>query len=178
MIRGSARRTRIVVNDQKCGTCSSGHATLCLLGGVLNNPNVGDHLGISLHRHHKLICGIRSGLASCASANAFYVCFNYSPTSLSCYAHLMCGRLGHLHSTQVASSRLTTTGGRLVKRVNMTSSGGRGGTLNVNGAFLRCSGYRASRTIFRHVRRLASRILLRITGRVFTRSCLSALVCQ
>lgn len=175
---GSARRTRMVVNDHKCGTCSSGHATLCLLGGVLNNPKVGDGLGISLHRHEKLICGIRSGLASCASANTFYVCFKASVRSVSAYLGLACGRLGQVQSIGVASSRLTTTGGRLVKRVKITSSGFRGGTLNVTGAFLRCRGCRSSRLIFGHVRTLATRALLRITGRVFTRRCLSALVCE
>lgn len=177
MVPGSARRTRIVLKDQKCGTCSSGHATLCLLGGVLNNPNVGDHLGITLHRHHKLMCGMRSGLASCASANTFSVCFNASLRSISAYLQLACGRLGQVHSMGVASSRVRTTGGRLVKRVYMTSSGFRGGTLNVTGAFLRCGGFRGLSAIYGHVRALATSGLLRMTGRVFTRRCLSALVC-
>lgn len=156
---GRARRTRMVVNDQKCGTCGRGQAKLCLLGGLLKKPNVGDQLGISLHRHQKLICGMRTGLASCASAKIFYVCFKASPRSTSHYVKLIRGRLGGLHSDGLDSSRLDTTGGRVVKRVKITKSGFRGGTLSVKGAFLRCNGFRNPRRMFGQVRVLATRRL-------------------
>ncbi len=67
-LRGSARRTRVVVNAHTCDTGSPHRLDLCLLGGVLKKPNVGSHLGLDLHRGRKLICAMRDAVAYCASA--------------------------------------------------------------------------------------------------------------